>query len=75
MAKYQKVVNIWDPSVNPQSLQVGQVVEAGAGGNRGMWCGQRDGRGSLVVMFFQNAKNYGDFKGYRRNLLNYAKGC
>lgn len=36
MAKYQKTVNIWADNVDPKTLQRGQWVEAGEGGDRGI---------------------------------------
>lgn len=74
MARYQKVVDVWDPAVKLQSLQVGQWVEAGKGGDRGMWCGQRfAGKGSAVVMWLGNANNRPDRKAYKQILLQHGR--
>lgn len=78
MARYQTLVNVWDPSIDLSKLQPGQWVECGKGGDRAIWCGQRRGcktfPGSNVVAHVRYIQSSADPSGYIRNLLNYAKG-
>lgn len=74
MAKYQKTVNIWADNVDPKTLQRGQWVEAGEGGDRGIFGGVTKG-GSVVVAWYRNAKakRAGGYRGYVKNMMVYAK--
>lgn len=74
MAKYQKTVNIWAKDVNLKTLQPGQWVEAGEGGDRGIFGGVTKG-GSVIVAWYRNAKakRAGGYHGYVKNMMVYAK--
>lgn len=74
MAKYQKTVNIWAKDVNLKTLQPGQWVEAGEGGDRGIFGGVTKG-GSVIVAWYRNAKakRAGGYRGYVKNMMVYAK--
>lgn len=76
MAKYQKIVNVWDNSIDLSKLQPGQWVECGKGGERGIWCGIRSS-GSHVAAWYHNAKGKnkanGGYHGYVRTLMTYAR--
>lgn len=74
MAKYQKTVNIWAKDVNLKTLQPGQWVEAGEGGDRGVFGGVTKG-GSVIVAWYRNAKakRAGGYRGYVKNMMVYAK--
>lgn len=74
MARYQKTVDIWDNKTNVNKLQPGQWVEAGKGGDRGIFCGVK-ASGSVVVAWKNNASNHkrGGYRGYISDLFSYAK--
>jgi hypothetical protein len=74
MARYQTIVNVWDPAVDRSKLQPGQWVECGKGGERGIWCGQHNAPyGSDVVALMGNVRNRTDPDLYIRNLFAYAR--
>ena len=71
--RYTKIVNIWAmQDAEIATLQPGQWVEAGPGGNRGQFWGITR-TGTVVVAWYQNAKNSGNYKKYNETLRNYAK--
>lgn len=74
MAKFQKTVNVWDQTLNVATLQPGQWVEAGEGGDRGVFCGLTN-TNAVVVAWLRNAKakRDGGYRGYIATLFNYAK--
>lgn len=73
MAKYQKTVNIWADNVDPKTLQRGQWVEAGEGGDRGIFFGVTK-TGSVVVAWKTYLKNYaGGYRQYMLKMRGYAK--
>lgn len=74
MARYTKTVDIWDNNTNVKALQPGQWVEAGKGGDRGIFCGVK-ASGSVVVAWYGNAKapRPGGYRGYIADHFRYAR--
>jgi hypothetical protein len=69
---YQKTIDIWKLThTQIAQLKAGQWVNAG--GNLGRFWGVKPS-GTVVVAWYHNAKNSGDFNQYNRILFNYAKG-
>ena len=73
MARYTKTVDIWDNNTNVKALQPGQWVEAGKGGDRGIFLGVTK-TGSVVVAWKTYLKNYaGGYRQYMLKMRGYAK--
>lgn len=74
MARYTKTVDVWDNNINFNKLQPGQWVEAGKGGDRGIFCGVKKS-GAVVVAWHGNAKapRDGGYRGYVKHHFGYAK--
>ena len=69
---YQKTIDIWALTLDQtRKLRRGQWVSGG--GNMGRFWGVKPS-GTVVVAWYHNARNSGNYNGYNRNLLNYAKG-
>lgn len=71
--KFQKTVDIWDVRLDLKSLQRGQWVKAGSSkdASKGIFCGVRQS-GSVVVAWYENAKNRESFRDYVKTLMNYG---
>ena len=71
--RYTKPVNIWALSdIEIAMLQPGQWVYAGTSDNKGQFWGIGT-RGTVVVAWYHNAKNSGNYKNYNKTLSMYAK--
>jgi hypothetical protein len=69
--KFTKTVNIWNlTDAQVKALKPGQWVDGG--GNKGRFWGVKPS-GTVVVAWYHNAKNSGNYNSYNKSLLNYAK--
>jgi len=69
--KFAKTVNIWNlTDAQVRALKPGQWVEGG--GNKGRFWGVKPS-GTVVVAWYHNAKNSGNYTSYNKSLLNYAR--
>lgn len=75
---FAKTVDIWALTDNQiKQLQPGQWVSAGpltsGGRNKGRFCGVKPS-GTVVVAWYHNAKNSGNYNSYNNSLMQYARG-
>ena len=72
--KYQPAFNVWAmPASFYKHIQTGQWVYAGDKSNKGIFLGVRQS-GTVVVAWYQNAKNHKSFREYVKTLHHYASG-
>lgn len=72
--KYTKAIDVWKLTQEERKqLQIGQWVYAGSPDNKGVWCGQR-ANGVDVTAWYGNAKGRVSYRGYVRQLMQYARG-
>jgi hypothetical protein len=73
--KYIKSPNIWEMnSAAIRRLQPGQWVYAGDEATRGQFLGVVKPSGTVVVAWYENAKNSKDYRRYVWTLRHYARG-
>lgn len=70
---YKKTIDIWALSTSQiAALTPGQWVKAGQYGDKGRFHGVKKS-GSVVVAWYHNAKNSGDYNKYNKTLYTYAQ--
>ena len=72
MSRFLPAMNIWTSTEDERDTwQPGQWCYAGNKEDRGIYLGKKES-GSIVVAWYQNAKNRKSYKEYVRSLRNYA---